>query len=87
MATNWADNYNVLYQSELPIDDNKVWKFALEEHKVKGTLQLNVRLFKQTPNYSGPTKSGFIYPITSLNELNQFQSALNNYFENIKSKF
>lgn len=84
---NWTDNFNVLYQSELPIDDTKTWKFTLEEHKVKGTLQLNVRLFKKTATYDGPTKSGFIYPITSLDELNKFQVALNDYFENVKSKF
>ena len=84
---NWEDSDNTLYQSELPINETRTWKFSLEEHKVKGTLQLNVRLFKTTPNYTGPTKSGFVYPITSLEELEKFQSAFNDYFENIKSKF
>ena len=82
----WQDNYNIVYQSEFPIDEIRTWKFALEEHKTRGTLQLNVRLFKKTENYDGPTKSGFIYPITSVKDLNDFQNALNDYFENVKKK-
>lgn len=82
----WQDNFNVLYQSEYKMDDTRVWKLALEEHKTRGTLQLNVRLYKKTDTYDGPTKSGFIYPISSIEDLNNFQTALNDYFENVKQK-
>lgn len=83
----WQDNFNTLYQSELPIDDTRTWRFALEEHKERGTLQLNVRIFKKTENYDGPTKSGFVYPVSSIEEVNTLQVALNDYFEKVKSKF
>lgn len=83
----WQDNFNILYQSELPIDDTRTWRFALEEHKERGTLQLNVRIFKKTESYDGPTKTGFVYPVSSVEEVNALQVALNDYFEKVKSKF
>ena len=83
----WQDNFNILYQSELPIDDTRTWRFALEEHKERGTLQLNVRIFKKTESYNGPTKAGFVYPVSSVEEVNALQVALNDYFEKVKSKF
>lgn len=83
----WQDNFNILYQSELPIDDTRTWRFVLEEHKERGTLQLNVRIFKKTESYDGPTKAGFVYPVNSIEEVNALQVALNDYFEKVKSKF
>ena len=86
----WKDKFNTLSESKLEIEGNREWKFALEESKTKGTLQLNVRLFqnaKTEGGYSGPTKNGFIVGISSKEDIEQLQNALNNFFEESKKIF
>ena len=40
----WADNFNVIYSDELPVDEYKIWKFQLEEHKTKLKADMKDRL-------------------------------------------
>ena len=71
MAGNWADKYSVLKSEVYKYADNKEWKFSLEEHKEKGTLQINARMFtisEKEGGYSGPSKNGFILPINSVDD-------------------
>lgn len=81
---NWQDKFNVLASSELTIEENKQWKFAIEESKTKGTLQINVREFKITDSYDGPTKNGFIKGITCKEDIEKLQKAFNDFFEEAK---
>lgn len=70
----WADKFNTLKTFEIQASENKVWKCTVEEHKAKGTLQLNVRLWTiatKEGGYSGVTKNGFILPITSAEDLDK----------------
>lgn len=72
--TSWADKYNALKTFEIPMSDTKVWKCSVEEHKTKGTLQLNVRQWTvavKEGGYSGVTKNGFILPITDVEDLDK----------------
>lgn len=84
MAGTWADKFNVLSSKELQIEENKKWVFSIEEHKSKGTLQMNVREFKETPNYEGPTKNGFIKSISNKEDIEKLQNSLNEFFEEVK---
>lgn len=84
MAGNWQDKFNVLANNELTIEENKQWKFAIEESKTKGTLQMNVREFKTSETYEGPTKNGFIKGITCKEDIEKLQEAFNNFFEEAK---
>ena len=80
----WADNFNKLIEMEFPIDEKKEWKLALEEHKNKGTLHVNIRAFNIAGNYVGPTKNGINMAINSKEELEDFQSKLNEFFDKAK---
>lgn len=85
----WADNFNVIYSDELPVDEYKVWKFQLEEHKTKGTLHMNVRLFQKAKTeggYEGPTKNGFMQQINSPEDIDKLKETFNKYFDAIKEK-
>lgn len=87
---NWDEKFNVLVQRNLEIDGNKEWKMALEEKKNKGTLQMNVRLFQrptETNSYEGPTKNGFIIPVNSASDVEEFQKTFNDFCEEIKKMF
>lgn len=84
MAGTWADKFNVLTSNELQIEENKTWKFAIEESKTKGTLQMNVREFKTSATYEGPTKNGFIKGITCKEDVEKLQYAFNEFFEEVK---
>ena len=64
----WADKYSILKTETYKFEEFKEWRFSLEEHKEKGTLQINARCFtlpKKEGGYAGPSKNGFIIPITS----------------------
>ena len=82
----WTDNYNAIYVKELPVDETFTWQLRLEEHKKRGTLHASARLFKKTADYDGPTKNGFIVQITSLEDINKLQNALNELFNEAKEK-
>lgn len=84
MAGTWADKFNVLASNELQIEENKMWKFAIEESKTKGTLQMNIREFKTSETYEGPTKNGFIKGITCKEDVEKLQGAFNEFFEEVK---
>lgn len=88
MATSWADKYNSLIKKTLGVENNKEWRMNLEEHKTKGTLQMNVRLFQnavEAGKYEGPTKNGFIIPVNSVEDIEKFQNSLNQFLEEVKN--
>lgn len=80
----WSDKFNVLKSGQTEPVNFKQWRWAIEESKTKGTLQLNIRLFslpKTEGGYSGPTKNGFIIPINDLEELQSIKLFLKDAFE------
>lgn len=83
----WGENYNAIVKLELPVEGNKIWKFALEEHTTKGTMQMNVRKFqiaKEEGGYEGPTKNGFIEQIKSLEDVEKLEKMFAEYFIEVK---
>lgn len=80
----WEDNFNKLIESSLKVDDSKTLKFVLEEHKTKGTMNINIREFKETETYSGATKNGLMIKVESLEQINDYQKQFNDFFESIK---
>lgn len=83
----WQDNYSELYDQKFSIEDGKEWKMSIEEHKSKGTMQINIREFKISNvegGYNGPTKNGIIFKINSEDDLNKFQEELSKVFNKVK---
>lgn len=75
----WSDKFNTLKSFEFPVNETKMWKCAVEEHKTKGTLQLNLRQWNiaaKEGGYSGPAKNGFIIPITSTEDIDTINKLL-----------
>ena len=67
----WADKYSNLKTVTYKFSEFKEWRFTLEEHKEKGTLQINARLWtlpKKEDGYAGPSKNGFIIQISSADD-------------------
>ena len=85
----WEDNFNPIFTEVLPQEDGKKeWRFTLEEHKTKGKMQMNIRLFSKAVTeggYEGPTKNGFIQGVNSEEDVNKLQSSFNAYFEKVKT--
>ena len=71
----WADNYNSIYESELPIteDGAKYWKFSLEEHKAKGTLHMSARIYQKAMKEGGH-EMGNLWSVTGVNPENQYET-------------
>ena len=82
----WEDSHNTILEQELSLDESHVWKFRLEENKKSGIVTLNARLFSNRPNYSGPTKNGFIHKVTAVEDINILQDAFNKFFDEAKKK-
>ena len=87
---NWSDNFNELKSGKTDVTDYKYWKWAVEESKSRGTLQLNVRCYstpKVEGGYEGPTKNGFIISINNKEDLEKLQKFLNEAFDSAKVYF
>lgn len=87
MAKDWSENFNELVKIVLPCEGNKEWRMVLEEHKTKGTMQINCRkwqLPKEGNEYNGPTKNGFIEPITSVEDITKLEETFKDFFAKIK---
>lgn len=83
----WTDNFSTLFSNTLSADGNKEWRFTLEEHKTKGTMQMNVRKFQvagKEGDYEGPTKNGFIEQIKSPEDVDKLEQAFSEYFKKIR---
>lgn len=80
----WEDNYSKLIEDNLPISDKKEWKFVMEEHKTKGTMQVGIRAFNTTGNYIGPTKNGMLIPIESAEQIEEFRVKFNEFIDKVK---
>lgn len=83
----WEDNYHKLIEQIIPIEGNKEWRFVLEEHKNKGTMQMNVRLWqkaREKGGYEGPTKNGFIQQIKTPDDITGLEEAFKIYFDKVK---
>lgn len=87
MAKIWEDNFSKLIESNLPTAENKEWRFSLEEHTTKGTMQINFREFKSSNvegGYNGPTKNGFIFKIQTKEDYLKLKSAMFEFMDKIE---
>ena len=83
----WEDNYNIIFNTTIPIEGNKEWRLSVEEHKKSGKMQMNCRIFakaKEEGGYEGPTKNGFIIPIKSAEDINNIEKMFSDYFQEVK---
>jgi hypothetical protein len=84
----WADKFNVIKSTSFKINENKEWKFTIEEHKQKGTLQINARCWtvsKKEGGYSGPSKSGFIIPINSVEDFDTIKECFQTFIDFVEN--
>lgn len=80
----WNDKFNKIVSKELSLEDAFEWRFALEENKQNGSIQLNLRQFQVATYegaYEGPTKSGFVLKIKSKEEFEKFKNFINEALE------
>jgi hypothetical protein len=83
----WSDKFSKLVEKKIQLQPGKEWRFALEEHKKKGTMHINIRQFKvaqKEGDYEGPTKQGFIMQINSLDDLDKIENIFDEYFDEVK---
>ena len=43
MAKKWSDKFSTIYESKVKREDAFEWRIALEENKVNGNIQVNLR--------------------------------------------
>lgn len=81
----WEDNFNALFTDKLEVEGGKKeWRFSLEEHKTKGTMQMNCRLWSIGGSYEGPTKNGFIVGIKTIEDIDKLEQAFQEYFKKVR---
>lgn len=79
----WEDNYSKLVEEVLKISDKKEWRFVMEEHKTKGTMQFGVRQFTTEGSYVGPTKNGILISIDSQDQVEEFRKKFNEFIDKV----
>ena len=80
----FADNNNALYESKIQTDENMEIVFSMLENKRSGMIRGNSREFKHTEGYDGPTKNGMMLKFNTLEDVEKYQKAFNDFFEEAK---
>ena len=83
----FADNNNSLYENSMKQSDVKETKFSLLENKKSGKLTASVRDFKHTEGYDGPTRNGMMLQLNTVEDVEKYQKAFNDFFEKVKEFF
>jgi hypothetical protein len=83
----FADNNNSLYENVMKQSDVKETKFSLLENKKSGKLTASVRDFKHTEGYDGPTRNGMMLQLNTVEDVEKYQKAFNDFFEKVKEFF
>lgn len=83
----FADNNNSLYENVMKHSDVKETKFSLLENKKSGKLTASVRDFKHTEGYDGPTRNGMMLQLNTVEDVEKYQKAFNDFFEKVKEFF
>lgn len=83
----FADNNNSLYEYVMKQSDVKETKFSLLENKKSGKLTASVRDFKHTEGYDGPTRNGMMLQLNTVEDVEKYQKAFNDFFEKVKEFF
>jgi hypothetical protein len=78
------DSNNVLFENEMKLSDVGEIKFSMLENKKSGILRAGIREFKHTDSYDGPTKNGMMIRLNTVEEVEQYQKAFNDFFEQVK---
>lgn len=79
------ESNNVLFESELKNDVGEI-KFSMLENKKSGILRAGIREFKHTESYDGPTKNGMMIRLNTIEEVEAYQKAFNDFFDKVKEK-
>lgn len=80
----YQDNNNVIFKKDLQINETNILTFSMEENKNSGLMKANVREFKHTEAYDGPTKNGIILNLHTVEDVDKFQKQFNEFFDEIK---
>jgi len=80
----FADSNNTICEHTEKLTDITELKLSLIENKRSGIMRLNIREFKHTPEYDGPTKNGMMFKINVLEDIQNFQKYFNDFFEEAK---
>ena len=83
----FADNNNSLYKNVMKQSDVTETKFSLLENKKSGKLTASVRDFKHTEGYDGPTRNGMMLQLNTVEDVEKYQKAFNDFFEKVKEFF
>ena len=83
----FADNNNSLYENSMKQSDVKETKFSLLENKKSGKLIASIRDFKHTEGYDGPTRNGMMLQMNTVEDVEKYQKAFNDFFEKVKEFF
>lgn len=81
---NFSQNINKIVESRLQQNPDTYIDFALQENKRSGSKYLSMRQFTKTDTYEGPTKNGFSLYVETIEEIEVFQKAFNDFFEKAK---
>ena len=77
----FTNNFNKIVTHTLHQNPEMRIDFSLQENKKTGIKYLNMRQFKSTEDYDGPTKNGFSFVIEDGAEIELLQKAFDTFFE------
>ena len=83
----YQNRFNNLFITDINTEDARTFKIKLEQDKYTNDLVINIRQFIDSSKYSGPTKNGLFYKISSYEDFNALKNSLNILFNEIENHF
>jgi hypothetical protein len=79
-------DYKKLAEAKVEQNPSMYYMITFQENIPKETFHFNVRQFKNTPSYQGPTKNGFAVVFEDVYDVERWQKAFNEIFDKAKEK-
>lgn len=81
----FTESNNTLFENTMKLSDVAEIKFSMLENKKSGILRAGIREFKHTDSYDGPTRNGMMIRLNTVDDVEKYQKAFNEFFDKIKT--
>lgn len=80
----FQESNNTIFEDKYQFTDVSEMVFAMIENKKSGIMRANVREFKHTETYDGPTRNGMMLRINSVEDIERYQKWFNDFFDKMR---
>lgn len=77
----FTESNNTIFENKHQMTEVTELIFAMIENKKSGLIRANIREFKHTEDYDGPTRNGMMLRINTAEDVDRYQKMFNDFFD------